>query len=111
MGLEKIIIPVLLLPNSTSLIAATIDFDGFPTAATGFEGAFTGGTEDGFTIVVDGGSALTTSSDFLGAFSGVNSLYHTRGTQSGITLTNGGLFEFSSPNLAVLLMVLNRLLS
>jgi len=70
--------------------ATLIDFDAFSA------GFFTGGTEDGFIINVDPNSDLDTNSDFLGPFSGVNSLHHATGTQSGITLSNGGLFTFSS---------------
>ena len=93
--MEKIVCLVVCLFISAAN-ATVIDFDNFPTATSGFDGGFIGGNEDGFTIGVDAGSFLTTSDDFLGAFSGVNSLHHGTGQQSGITLSNGGLFTFFS---------------
>jgi hypothetical protein len=94
--MKKFIASVFLLLSSSSLMATTIDFDAFPSSD------FLGGVEDGFTISVDAGSDLNAGSDlipdsdFLGPFSGASSLRQVSITQSGITLTNGGLFEFSS---------------
>ncbi|MEM7019523.1 MAG: PEP-CTERM sorting domain-containing protein [Pseudomonadota bacterium] len=80
--------------------AVLIDFDDFTTSVSGFAPNFFGGSEDGFSIAVDAGSMLATSSGapfgFLGPNSGSNSLHTSVAAPSGITLTNGGTFSFTS---------------
>lgn len=86
---------MLCVPAHQAAVAPiTIDFDGFASTSS-----FSGGTEDGFNLVVVSGQASVDGA-LLGPFSGSNSFHNS--TVGGDTVnlfffpTSGGLFELSS---------------